>query len=75
MIKNINKNEIISNKALNDSFLKAKLREINVECNIYNGNFYADSLNLFPITENFEVFEDIFIRDENYTIKHFYSNI
>ena len=73
MIKNINKKEIIENKALYDSFLISKLNQIEVECNIFNGNFFADSLNLFPITENFEVFEDVFIRDENYSIKHFYS--
>ena len=74
MITNKNSFDILNDEKLNKSFLSATLNDINIKCKIYKGNFYADSFNYFPITEDFEVFHDLYkIQNEN-SINHFYSN-
>ena len=74
MITNKNSFDILNDEKLNKSFLSATLNDINIKCKIYKGNFYADSFNYFPITEDFEVFHDLYkIQNEN-SIDHFYSN-
>ena len=74
MITDKNSFDILNDEKLNKSFLSATLNDIDIKCKIYKGNFYADSFNYFPITEDFEVFHDLYkIQNEN-SINHFYSN-
>tara|TARA_Y100001970_G_scaffold262539_1_gene346892 strand:- start:201 stop:1238 length:1038 start_codon:yes stop_codon:yes gene_type:complete len=73
MIKNINNNMINDNSDIAKNFLNAKSKNLNINCNILNGNFYSDSFNYFPILENKFTFEGLFKRDENYSYQHYYS--
>ena len=74
MITNKTSFDILNDEKLNKSFLSATLKDIDINCKIYKGNFFADSFNYFPITEDFEVFHDLYkIQNEN-SINHFYSN-
>jgi len=74
MITNKNSFDILNDEKLKKSFLNATLKKIDINCKIYKGNFFADSFNYFPITEDFEVFHDLYkIQNENF-INHFYSN-
>jgi len=73
MITNKNSFDILNDESLNKSFLNATLKDLNINCKIYKGNFFSDSFNYFPITENFEVFHDLYkIQNEN-SLDHFYS--
>ena len=74
MITNKNSFEILNDEKLNKSFLSATLRDININCKIYKGNFFADSFNYFPITEDFEVFHDLYKIQNDNSIDHFYSD-
>ena len=60
MIKNKSLNEIVKNKELNECFISAKLDGLGIECNILQGNFFADTYSYFPITENFDAFNDLY---------------
>ena len=73
MIKNISKFDIKNDEKLKKSFLSAKLKELDVNCNIYNGNFFADSFNCFPITESFEVFQELYQKENENSFKHFFT--
>ena len=74
MITNKNSFDILNDERLNKSFLSATLNDLDISCKIYKGNFFADSFNYFPITENFEAFQDLYkIQNEN-SINHFYSD-
>ena len=74
MITNKNSFDILNDEKLNKSFLNATLNDIYIKCKIYKGNFYADSFNYFPITEDFEVFHDLYNIQNEKSIDHFYSN-
>ena len=74
MITNKNSFDILNDERLNKSFLSATLNDLDISCKIYKGNFYADSFNYFPITEDFEAFQDLYkIQNEN-SINHLYSD-
>ena len=73
MIQNITSLEIKKDKKLQNSFLNAKSKDSNINCNIIKGNFYLDSFNYFLINEEFQSFENLFTRDPNQNIKHFYT--
>ena len=74
MITNKNSFDILNDEKLNKSFLSSTLNDIDIKCKIYKGNFYADSFNYFPITEDFEVFHDLYKIQNGNSINHFYSN-
>jgi len=74
MITNKNSFDILNDEKLNKSFLSATLNEIDINCKIYKGNFYADSFNYYPITEDFEVFHDLYKIQNDNSIDHFYSD-
>ena len=66
MIENINLLELDKNKDLNSRFLTAKIEGINESCAFYKGNFFLDSYNYYPITEDFKSFDELFVRiDKN----------
>ncbi len=73
MIKDISNKLIKDNEDIAKNFLNAKSKNLNINCNILNGNFYADSFNYFPILENLFAFDDLFKRDGNYSYQHYYS--
>ncbi len=73
MLKNINSDEIIKNSRLKSNFLNATLNDLNINCNIYEGNFYLDSFNYFIINEKYETFKNLFTRDNNHNNQHFFS--
>ena len=73
MLKDINKSAIFQNKKLNNSFSFASLKEINQQCNIFNGEFYLDSFNYFPVSNNYETFYSLFKREDDNSLDHFYT--
>ena len=74
MITNKNSFDILNDEKLNKSFLSATLKDLDINCKIYKGSFFADSFNYFPITEDFEVFHDLYKIQNGNSINHFYSN-
>ena len=73
MLKNIKKSEILKNNSLNSVFLSATLNDINQQCKILKGDFYLDSFNYFPITKKYETFSDLFKREDDNLLDHFYT--
>ena len=73
MIKNVPAKEIKLDKDLNQLFTSLTLNNIQTTCNILQGDFYADSFNLFPITENEKVFDELFVKESNNAINHFFT--
>jgi len=74
MLKNLGNNEIITDKKINNSFLSATINDLSQNCKIYSGNFYLDSFNYFPITFGNQTFIEIYKRESNNSIKHFYTD-
>ena len=61
-MKIIDKNieDILSSKEINSKFISAKHNHFNIHCNILKDNFFLDSYNYFPITEEYYSFKDGF---------------
>ena len=73
MIKNIDDSHILQNESLNNCFKSAYLRDIDQNCNILNTEFFLDSFNYFPITKKDETFVNLFKREDDNSINHFYT--
>lgn len=73
MLKDLKKLEIINNKSLNSLFSSTSLNDINQHCKFFNGEFYLDSFNYFPVTVNYETFYSLFKKDDNNSLEHFYT--
>lgn len=73
MIKNIKESEIIQNSGLNKLFSSASLNDLNQQCKFFNGEFYLDSFNYFPINNNYKTFYDLFKRENENSLDHFYT--
>ena len=73
MLTNYSSTEIKNNKKLQSSFLNAEFKELNLNCNIYKGNFYLDSFNYFLINNKYETFENLFTRDDNQSNNHLFT--
>ena len=73
MLKDLKKLEIIKNKNLYSLFSSASLNDIKQTCKIFNGEFYLDSFNYFPITSNYETFYSLFKKDDDNSLDHFYT--
>ena len=73
MIKDNNLAKIIKNNQLNDSFLSAKIDNIDFDCNILKGNFFSDTYSYFPITENFDSFNDLYQWQSPANTKFFFT--
>ena len=65
--------DIIKNEKLNSKFSFIKHNSLEIECNIFTENFFLDSYNFFPITEEHTTFLDVFTWGEPYEYEHFYS--
>ena len=73
MIENISLSDLKNNKDLNKYFFTAKLENINQNCNYYKGNFYLDSFNYYPITEDFKSLDELFVRVNKNSISHYHT--
>ena len=73
MLQDIKKDTIKKNKTLNTLFISAIMKDINEECKILKGDFYLDSFNYFPVTTNYNTFYQLFKREDDNSIEHFYS--
>ena len=60
IIKNFNEKDIIADKKISSLFLSVLNRNLRIECKILKSDFYLDSFNYFPITENNLSFKNIF---------------
>ena len=74
MLNKITNYEISRSENIKKYFYSVNENNININCNIFKGNFYLDSYNYFPISNKNEIFEEIFKRDSNQSIEHFYTN-
>ena len=73
MLEDIKNENIIKNLDLNNLFLSANLSEINQGCKILKNDFYLDSFNYFPITFNYKTFTNLFKRQDDNKLDHFYT--
>ena len=73
MLQNLSSSEIKNDINLSKNFLNAEFKELNINCNIYNGKFYLDSFNYFIINEEFKCFDNLFTRDINQNNTHFFT--
>ena len=73
MLQNFKSSEIKKNNKLTKNFLNAEFKELNINCNIYKGEFYLDSFNYFIINEEFKTFDNLFTRDINQNNSHFFT--
>ena len=60
IIKNLNEQDIKGDKKINSLFLSVLNSNLRIECKILKSDFYLDSFNYFPITENNFCFRNIF---------------
>ena len=73
MFIDINESKILKTESLNNLFKLATLKDINENCKILHTDFYLDSFNYFPITKKNECFANIFKREDDNSISHFYT--
>ena len=73
MIVNQSIEDIKNDKILQKSFLNAEFKKLNINCNIFKGNFFLDSFNYFLINEDNQSFENLFTRDMYQDNKHFFT--
>ena len=66
-------NTILNNPKLNSKFIFSKHNDLNINCNILKNNFYLDSYNYFPITEEYFCFLEVFTWGEKLKYKNFFS--
>ena len=73
MLIDIDESKILKTESLNNLFKSATLEDINENCKILHTDFYLDSFNYFPITKKNESFADVFKREDDNSISHFYT--
>ena len=73
MLLDISKSKILKDKSLKSMFSSATLSDIDQRCKIFNGDFYLDSFNYFPISENNETFYSLFKKEDDNSLDHFYT--
>ena len=73
MLIDIDESKILKTESLNNLFKSATLEDINENCKILHTDFYLDSFNYFPITKKNESFANVFKREDDNSISHFYT--
>ena len=73
MLVDKNESKILQNENLNNLFKSATLKDINQNCKILNTDFFLDSFSYFPITKNNDTFLNLFKREDNNSLDHFYT--
>ena len=66
-------NEIKNNQVLSPKFITKKKKDIALECNILVANFFLDSSNYFPITEEKFSFFEVFAWGDTLKYNNFYT--
>ena len=79
IIKNLNEQDIIKNEKINSLFLSVLNKNLQINCKILKGDFYLDSFNYFPLTEENFSFRSLFhwgkaSRYNNFFTKSFSTN-
>ena len=74
MLKDVTESEILKNNSLKNLFSSAYLNDISQKCKIFKGEFYLDSFNYFPVSKNYETFHNLFKRQDDNSLAHFYTN-
>ena len=72
MLTNIELNRIKNEKKFSDFFINSNFESLSLNCNILTSNFFCDSFYYFPITNNYETFPSLYLRDFN-NLSHFYT--
>ena len=73
MIENISLSKLERNKELNAFFSTITLDDVNQSCTYLKGNFYLDTFNYYPITEDYKSFDELFTRLNKNSIAHYHS--
>ena len=60
IIKNLDAKDIIIDKKINSLFLSVLNDKLRIKCKILKSDFYLDSFNYFPITDNNLSFRNLF---------------
>lgn len=68
-------NQIISESEINSKFIAAKHSKLDINCNILKKNFFIDTYNYFPLTEEYYSFLDIFMWGDSMKYENFNSSI
>ena len=79
IIKNLNEQDIIRDKNINSLFLSVLNNNLRINCKILKSDFFLDSFNYFPITDNNFSFKNVFrwgisSRYNNFYTKSFSTN-
>jgi len=72
-IENKKIDDIINNPSLNFKFISSTSNNLNLTCNILTKNFFLDSYNYFPLTEEYFTFLDIFSWGDSLKYNNFYN--
>ena len=73
-IKDIELKEIVNDDSLKKKFIYSTNKKLNITCNSLTGNFYLDSFNFFPITEEYFTFKNLYgWSDKVNEIQKFYT--
>ena len=74
MLQNYSSTDIRNDKKIQNNFLTANFKKLNLLCNIYKGDFYLDSFNYFLINSEFITFNKLFSRDVSQNNDHFFTD-
>ena len=72
-IKDLNTQGILNKKNINSKFLSVFNDKLQIDCNVLNSNFFLDSFNFFPITEDNNSFKDLFSWGDLSKYENFYT--
>ncbi len=72
-IKNLNEKDIVTDNKINSLFLSTFNRKLKIKCKILKGDFYLDSFNYFPLTDNNFSFKDLFRWGNSSRYNNFYT--
>lgn len=72
-IKDLKELDIINNIKINSNFISVDHEKLKIICKIYNGSFYADSYNYFPITNHNNTFKNLYTWGQQTKYSNFYE--
>jgi len=72
-IKDLNTQEILNKKNINSKFLSVFNDKLQLDCKVLKSNFFLDSFNFFPITEDNNSFRDLFSWGDHSKYENFYT--
>ena len=72
-IKDLNTQEILNKENINSNFLSVFNDKLQLDCKVLKSNFFLDSFNFFPITENNNSFKDLFSWGDRSKYENFYT--